>query len=191
MEDSRPVYKLPEYVDRQKVYPGIKDLPSHIRLNFRNGFIRYVIRNIFNSEQPWANPDLSTLQRTYDQVYPAYPARLQHNDAVFHPVSTFIFLRHGRSFTHLSQTITSIGVVRNRIGTSALSAAQHYLTALFRQKQLKTLDARAKLVSSQFKSDDDHLLIWRQYTVSNIPNHSEIGGCQVVSIEILNRFCSN
>ena len=68
------------------MYPGIKDLPAHIREGFRNTYIRLVIRDVFNSEEPWINPDLPTLQRTYDATYPAYPARLQPNDAVFHPV---------------------------------------------------------------------------------------------------------
>lgn len=86
MEDSRTVYLLPRFVKRQKVFPGIKDLPPHIRTDFRNRFIRVVIRDIFNSKQPWTNPDVATLQRVYDQVFPAYTARLRANDAVFHPV---------------------------------------------------------------------------------------------------------
>ena len=90
-EEYCPVYKLPVVVDRQKIYPGIKDLPSHIRVNFRNGFIRHVIRDVFNSEQPWANPDLSALQQAHNCTYSAYPAQLQHNDAICHPVGIFIF----------------------------------------------------------------------------------------------------
>ena len=89
VDDPRSVYKLPEVIDGQKVYPGIKDLPTHIRANFRNEFIHYVIRDVFNSEHPWVNPDLQALQHAYDQVYLAYPARIRHNDAVSHPVSTF------------------------------------------------------------------------------------------------------
>ena len=77
-------------------------------------------------------------------------------------------------------------MVHNRIGTAALYAVQHYLASVFRQKQLKTLDARAKLVSSQFKSEDDHPFIWRQYTVSELPNHPETGGYQTVSTRPLN-----
>lgn len=85
-EDIRPVYPLPRIVNRQRVYPGIKDLPPHIRTDFRNMFIRPIIRNIFNSEKPWANPDLSMLQLAYDKTYPTYPAHLRSNDAIFHPV---------------------------------------------------------------------------------------------------------
>jgi len=86
MEDSRPVYKIPEIVKKQKVFPGIKDLPPHVRANFRNIFIRHVIRDIFDSERPWVNPDTPRLQLIYDKVYPTYPARLRHSDAIFHPV---------------------------------------------------------------------------------------------------------
>ena len=86
MGDSRAVYPLPKFVKRQKVFPGIKDLPPHIRTDFHNRFIRVVIRDIFNSKQPWSNPDVPTLQRMYDKVFPVYTARLRANDTVCHPV---------------------------------------------------------------------------------------------------------
>ena len=86
VEDTCPVYSLPRIVNRQRVYPGIKDLPPHICMNFRNTFIRLIIRDVFDSEQPWVNPDLSMIQLAYDKIYPAYPARLRSNDAIFHPV---------------------------------------------------------------------------------------------------------
>ena len=87
MEDTRPVFLLPKVgANRQKVYPGVKDLPDHIRIGFRNTFIRVVIRDVFNSETPWTNPDLETVQLAYNKIFPAYPARLRCNDAVHHPV---------------------------------------------------------------------------------------------------------
>ena len=86
VEETR-VFPLPKVVNRQRIYPGIKDLPQHIRMDFRNIFIRLAIRDVFNSKEPWINPDLHRLQRLYDGIYPEYPARLQSNDAVFHPVS--------------------------------------------------------------------------------------------------------
>jgi hypothetical protein len=89
VEDRRPVYLLPRLTSkRQKIYPGVKDLPPHIRAGFRNMFIRTIIRDVFNSEQPWINPDLVSLQLAYDGIYPTYPARLRCNDAVFHPVNS-------------------------------------------------------------------------------------------------------
>ena len=55
-------------------------------MDFRNTYIRLIIRNVFNSKEPWSNPDLSALQYFYDATYPMYPTRLRHSDAVFHPV---------------------------------------------------------------------------------------------------------
>jgi len=86
-EDGLAIYLLPRFNgQRQKIYPGVKDLPPHIRTNFRNIFIRVIMRSVFNSEEPWVNPSLASLQLLYDKVYEAYPARLRCNDAVVHPV---------------------------------------------------------------------------------------------------------
>jgi hypothetical protein len=55
------------------------------------------------------------------------------------------------------------------------------MTSVFKQKRLKTLEAKADFISQQFaKSDDDHPFIWRQYVVGDIKNHAEIGGYQTV-----------
>ena len=102
-------------------------------MDFRNTFIRLVIRDVFNSEQPWANPDLSMLQHTYDSIYFTYPACLRHGDAVCHPVSST--LDQVDSLPHpLYQTFTSLSFVRNRIGVVGVSAVQRHLTNVFRQK---------------------------------------------------------
>ena len=69
------------------MYPGIKDLPAHIRQNFRGEFIRFVIKQVANSQSPWVNPDIRSLQPIYELIYPTFPARLRHSDAVYHPVS--------------------------------------------------------------------------------------------------------
>lgn len=107
MEDSRPVYQLPEVINRQKVFPGIKDLPPHIRTNFRNAFIRPVVRDVFNSEQPWANPDLAMLQLMHDRVYSVYPARVRYNDAIFHPVRSSLHdMRWGHLISRSDSDIT-------------------------------------------------------------------------------------
>ena len=75
-----------------KVYPGVKDLPIHLRQNFRNEFIRFIIREVTNSQLPWTNPDVASLQSAFQVIYPLFPARLRHSDAVCHPVSYFLFL---------------------------------------------------------------------------------------------------
>ena len=56
-----------------KVYPGLKDLPTHIHPGFCNKFIRYVIKKVANSETPWANPNMESIQKMYDIVYPTFP----------------------------------------------------------------------------------------------------------------------
>ena len=70
-----------------KVSPGIRNLPAHIRPNFRNEFIRFVMKQTANSQSPWTNPDVDALQAMYQIVYPIFPARIRQNDAVFNPVS--------------------------------------------------------------------------------------------------------
>ena len=73
-----------------RVYPGIKDLPAHIRPNFRNKFIRYAIKQVANSEVPWTNPDVDSIQSMYQIVYRTFPAKIRHSDAVYHLVSNLL-----------------------------------------------------------------------------------------------------
>jgi hypothetical protein len=74
------------------VYPGIKDLPAHIREHFRDEFIRFVVKQIANSKFPWTNPDVDSLQASFNIVYPTFPGRIRHSDAVHHPVSGLVFI---------------------------------------------------------------------------------------------------
>lgn len=76
----------------------------------------------------------------------------------------------------LCQTITSLGVLRNRIGTTAVSAVHRHLSNVFRLKRIQTLDARSQFIAGNFRSDDDPPFIWHQYDVGDIPNRNEIGG---------------
>ena len=76
-------------VNGSRVYPGIKDLPAHIRQNFRKEFIRFVIKQVANSKSPWSNLDVDSMQLAYNIVYPTFPARIRNSDAVFHPVGVF------------------------------------------------------------------------------------------------------
>ena len=89
-ETPVPTFTLARIVKGSKIFPGIKDLPAHIRQNFRNEFIRFVIKQVANSKLPWINPDVESLQATYQVVYPVFPARIRHSDAVYHPVCNAI-----------------------------------------------------------------------------------------------------
>ena len=86
-ETAVPTFRLPMIVKGVKVYPGVKHLPDHIRPNFRNEYIRFVIKQLANSQSPWVNPDVHSLQCMYQLVYPTFPGRVRHSDAVYHPVS--------------------------------------------------------------------------------------------------------
>ncbi|KAF9642059.1 hypothetical protein BDM02DRAFT_3194001 [Thelephora ganbajun] len=131
-----------------RVYPGIKDLPVHIHENFHNEFICFVIKQVANSKSPWINPDIDSLQLMYQLIYLTFPACLWHSDAVHHP-----------------KTITSLGVLCNRVATDAVTA-----------KRLLNTKARAQYIAGLFRSDDDHPIIWQEYVEGNIQNHPEISG---------------
>ena len=109
-----PTFTLPRIVNGLKVFPGIKDLPAHIRQNFRNEFIRFVIKQVANSQSPWINPDVNALQAMYQLVYPVFPTQLRHSDAVYHPVSSFLTVTPensdavGRPSLHLGFSVTTL-----------------------------------------------------------------------------------
>ena len=54
LEEISPVstFTLPKITKGGKVYPGIKDLPIHIRQNFHNEFICFVIKQVASSRSP-------------------------------------------------------------------------------------------------------------------------------------------
>lgn len=51
---------------------------------------------------------------------------------------------------------------------------------VFRQKRLKTIEARAAYIAKLFESENDHPIIWREYVEGNIENHAEVGGYKTV-----------
>ena len=116
----------------------------------------------------------------YDVVYPTFPARLRHSDAVFHPVS-FLYLQPLQILTS-SKTISSLGVFRNHLASAAIAAVQRHLTSVFHKRKLDTVNARAEYVAQLFKSDKEHPIIWREYVEGNIPNHPEVSGYKTVDL---------
>lgn len=178
-ETPLPTFTLPRMVKGSKTYPGIKDLPVHIRQNFRNEFIRFVIKQVASSESPWTNPDIDSLQAMYQLVYPIFPARIRHSDAVHHPVCRLSsVVVYGPNI--VTKTMTSLGVLRNNIASAAIIAVQRHLTGVFRAKRLNNVEARAKYIAQLFKSAKDHPIIWREYVEGNIQNHPEVGGYKTV-----------
>lgn len=175
------MFALSKLVDGVKVLPGIKELPEHLRHDFRNEFIRPVFKYIANSEFPWTNPDVESLQAMYQVIYPMYPAKIRHNDAVFHPVSLFPTRCSSKRNANINRkTLTSVGVLRNHLAVAAIAAVQEHAPNVFRQKRLKTVEARAAYIEKLFESEDDHPIIWREYIVGDIKNHAEVGGYKTV-----------
>ena len=72
--------------------PGLKDLPHNIQSNFRNLFIRHIMKLVFSDTSPWNNPSLSVYQREFDTVYSPLQYCLHADDAVILPVSDFTYI---------------------------------------------------------------------------------------------------
>ena len=158
-ENPLPTFMLPKIVKGKRSYPGIKDLPAHLSGNFRNEFIRFVIKYVANLQSPWTNPDVETLQALYQVSYPVFPAQIRHSDAVFHPVSSSPPPTL-RGTDMILKTKTALGVFRNHLAAAAISAVQEHVTNVFRQTRLKTVEARAAYINKLFESEDDHPIIW-------------------------------
>ena len=166
-------------MDGVKVLPGIKDLPDHIRPNFRNDFIRLVFKQIATSQSPWTNPDVNALQAVYQIAYPTFPAKIWHSDAVFNPVSDSLLLIVS-NLDFMYQTITSVAGLRNALATTAIDAVERHLVNVFRKERLSNFPARANYIAQLFRSPKDDPIIWREYVEGNIQNHPEVGGYKTV-----------
>ena len=69
--------------------PGLKDLPYNIQSNFRNMFIRHIMKLVFSDVLPWNNPSLSVYQREFNIIYSPLQYHLHGDDAVTLPVRVF------------------------------------------------------------------------------------------------------
>ena len=67
--------------------PGLKDLPFNIQSNFRNMFIRHIMKLVFSDTSPWSNPILSVYQHEFNKVYSHLQYRLHSDDVVVIPVT--------------------------------------------------------------------------------------------------------
>ena len=77
-----------KYKDESGKYqvPGLKDLPPLIQPNFRNAFIRHIMKLVFSGTSPWSNPSVSIYQQEFNTIYPDHPFRTHADDAVVLPV---------------------------------------------------------------------------------------------------------
>ena len=67
--------------------PGLKDLPDNIQPNFRNIFIRHIMKLVFSDTSPWNNPSLSVYQHEFNLIYSPLQYCLHGDDAVVSPVT--------------------------------------------------------------------------------------------------------
>ena len=72
--------------------PGLKDLPHNIQSNFRNTFIRHIMKLVFSDGLPWSNPNLLVYQHEFDTVYFPLQYSLHGDDAVIVLVTLFSYL---------------------------------------------------------------------------------------------------
>ena len=72
--------------------PGLKDLLPILQPNFRNTFIRHIMKLVFSGTSPWSNPGISIYQQEFNTIYPDHPFRLHADDAVVLPVCISCFI---------------------------------------------------------------------------------------------------
>jgi hypothetical protein len=86
------VYSFPRrYKDEasKTQVPGLKDLPPNIHPNFRNTFIRHMMKITFSGMLPWSNPTVPVYQQEFNAVYPNLPYHLHGDDAVILSASIY------------------------------------------------------------------------------------------------------
>ena len=162
------------YKDDQgrKQQPGLKDLPQWLREKFRNFYIRRIIEQVCLSETPWTNPDLASLQRELNHVYPTHRIRLHSDDAAVVPVSFHCF--YIVSTLMKIQTLRDLGVLRNQIGSEGLAAVIEYLPSQYNKRMLGSKDARARYITTML-ADPQRPFIWEYFRPGTIPLASDRG----------------
>lgn len=74
--------------DGEKRAVGIQDLPNAVRVGFRDSYIRRVIKLVFSSDTPWANPSIDVLQQEFNASFPNHCVKMHLDDAAAFPVCT-------------------------------------------------------------------------------------------------------
>jgi hypothetical protein len=132
--------------------PGLKDLPYTIQTNFRNTFIRHIIKLVCSDMSPWNNPSLSVYQHEFNLIYPHLRYRLHTDDAVIVP------------------TNRDLGVLRNQIGAEGLTAVIEHLPSQYTKRMLDNKAKRATYISTLLESKQ-RPFIWEYFR----PGTIEIG----------------
>jgi len=162
---------------------GIRDLPPAIRDDFRNDFIRRIMKLIFSSRTPWINPSIETLQQEFDAAFPTYHATLHHDDAVVVPVILPLHSAQGLGSLNTTQTIRDLGTLRSQIGNEAIKAVTSHLPGQFEKRKFELPHARAAYVQALI-SDKQHPFIWEYFRPGNIP----VGGAKLYYDDVSQMF---
>jgi len=129
--------------------PGLRDLPQSIQSNFRNTFIRHIMKLVFSGVSPWSNPSLSVYQDEFNIVYSPLQYHLHTDDAVVIP------------------TNRDLGVLRNQIGAEALMAVIEYLPTQYTKRMLGSKSERATYITTLLESKQ-RPFVWEYFRPGTI-----------------------
>ncbi|KAF9787362.1 hypothetical protein BJ322DRAFT_1017299 [Thelephora terrestris] len=148
--------------------PGLKDLPFDLKLEFRNIFIRHIMKIVFYDKLPWSNPLCPVYQKEFSIIYPDLPFQIHPDDAVVLPVK-YPELSSFSIFSHFltSQTNRELGVLRNQIGSDALAAVIKYLPTQYNKRMLDSKAARGAYVQTLLDSSQKPF-IWEYFRPGTI-----------------------
>lgn len=150
--------------------PGLRDLPHGIQSDFRNTFIRHIMKLIFSNTLPWNNPSLSVCQQEFNLVYSTSPRYCLHmDDAVVIPVTISNINKPDINVltSPTPQTNCGLGVLRNQIGAEALAAVIDHLPTQYNKRMLDSVSKRAAYVVTLLGSTQ-RPFIWEYFRPGTI-----------------------
>jgi hypothetical protein len=163
--------------DAKNSRPRVHSLPSGMRRTFSEMFVPTVLEEVGCSATPWVNPDVNSLQRCVDTVYPGVDYTVQKGDPLDVSVSRipgdFLPLRH---ILTLTQTSSRVMTFRNMIATTALINVKNFLVLKF-----KDPERVEEYVKSGLLYYGEIPFLYRAFQPSDIPCSKEKGGYKVVS----------
>ncbi|KAF9783793.1 hypothetical protein BJ322DRAFT_1109639 [Thelephora terrestris] len=126
--------------------PGQGALPHGIKIEFRNTFIRHIMRLVCSDTTPWTNPLLPFYQQEFAAIYPGLPYQIHANDAV---------------------TNRDLGVLRNHIGAEGFDEVVKSLAVQFSKRTLNSKAAKAAYINTLLNSSQ-RPFIWEYFRPGTI-----------------------
>ena len=161
--------------------PGVHSLPGEIRQTFADNFIPIVIQEMGDSEAPWENLPIDTLQECVDVIYPNLEYVVERGDALVSSVSCSASFVSISSFNKCfsSQTKARMMSFRNIIGNTAVVNVQKFLA------RYKTPELIEKYIKSGILYHKEIPFLYRVFEPTDVPSSKEKGGYKVVSTDLL------